>query len=491
MRLRLRLEPGSMRLWLGGLWRRRRLASRQPAQDLVEFGVIVAAVSILGIAGLNVLGRAEEGYFIPLSSVLAPQAPVGTDDVVHPTVVNIHCTPTTVTLPGTTSCTFTVTDNWPTRRTWPQGTVQLAVNGGIGSISCTLVRDTSSSDPAQSTCPPVSWTPDRSNIPSASLSAHYAPGDGTHAASTSNPPQTIVVQVQVTAAFTTPPGQTTPCWNPLGIFPGSPEQVEVGHPLICHVTVKDSLGQLYPSTPVTVSEVANPPDGEWFSCFTNNNRSAYTQCNPAGHSFSGTTDTNGELTFVYRHYYDTLSTTVADTLTTSTSYSGSSQTHVVTIAPATATHRHLTETLVKCSSFVSTGGQFTWTSRSGLVVESDVQLVGPAGVSIVTCTIAVYDSDPSYTTGNPDIEDGYSPSGLVTLKDDVGQVFGSSCALKPGNAIGPPYLPLQISALPDYASACPITFSISGAHKLTASYAGDTAGEHNPSSSPQIDADFP
>jgi len=338
----------------------------------------------------------------------------------------------------------------------------------------------------------VSWTPDTSNIPSASLSAHYVPGDGTHAASTSDP-KTIVVRLQVTAAFTTPPGQTTPCWNPLGIFPGSPEQVEVGHPLICHVTVKDSMGQVYASTPVTVSEVANPAGGQpFFSCFTNNNRSAYTQCNPAGPSFSGTTDINGEMTFVYRRYYDTLSSTVADTLTTSTTYSGSSQTHVVTIAPATAAHKHLTETLVKCLSNVPAGGQAIWTSTtSGLAVESDNRLVGPAGVSTVTCTIVVYDSDPVYTTGNPDIEDGYSPSGLVTLKDDVGLVFGPPCALRPGNAIGPPYLPLQFSALPDYASACAITFSISGAYKLTASYAGDTAGEHNPSSSPQIDADFP
>src|SRR6266851_4881480 len=95
MRLWLLPLQRSMRVWPRSLWRHRRLASRQPAQDLVEFGLIVAAVSILGIAGLNVLGRAEEGYFIPLASTLAPQAPVGTDDVVHPTVVTINCTPTT------------------------------------------------------------------------------------------------------------------------------------------------------------------------------------------------------------------------------------------------------------------------------------------------------------------------------------------------------------------------------------------------------------
>src|SRR5438309_11135058 len=104
----------SMRVWPRSLWRRRRLASRQPAQDLVEFGLIVAAVSILGIAGLNVLGRAEEGYFIPLASTLAPQAPVVTDDVVHPTTEQIHCMPTSVvaTVPSNLSCSFTVADAW-------------------------------------------------------------------------------------------------------------------------------------------------------------------------------------------------------------------------------------------------------------------------------------------------------------------------------------------------------------------------------------------
>ena len=466
----------------------RLFSRRQAAQTLVEFGLIVAALSLVGMAGLHVLGRAEENYFIPLGTSLAPQAPSGTDDVVHPTVVTISCTPTTVTLPGTASCTFTVTDNWQTRRSWPQGIVQLGVNGVAGGISCTLLQDTSSSDPARSTCPPVQWTPGIANIPSAILSAHYVPGDGTHAAPSTDPSQTIAVRVQVTAAFTAPAGQTTPCWNPFAIFPGAPEKVEVGHPLICHLTVKDSLGQLYPGTPVTVSEAANPAGGlPFFSCFTSNNRSAYSQCNPAGSVFSGTTDTNGELTFVYRRYYDSLSVVVADALTaTATSYAGSSQAHVVTVAPATL--RHSTETLVECLSYVPAGAQATWTSRSGLVVKSDVQLTGPPAATL-SCIALVFDNDPVYTTGNPDTEDGYSPSGVVSLKDDVGKVY-ASCPLSPGNPVGPPYLAQQISALPDYASACTLTFPIAGDHPLTAYYAGDSSGEHAASASQTIDADF-
>ena len=111
-------------------WKRRWLGLRHPAQNLVEFGIAVAAVSVFGLAGLNVLGRAEEGYFIPLAQSLAPQAPSGTDDVVHPTLVTINCAPTTVIIGNSTTCAFTVKDNWTNKRTWPQGTVQLYLGGG-------------------------------------------------------------------------------------------------------------------------------------------------------------------------------------------------------------------------------------------------------------------------------------------------------------------------------------------------------------------------
>ena len=96
--------------WLDWLTPRR----RRTGQGVVEFGLIVVGVAIVGIAGLTVLGRAEEGYFIPLAQTLAPTAPVGTDDVVHPTNVTINCSPAIVMAGGSTSisCTSTVRDAW-------------------------------------------------------------------------------------------------------------------------------------------------------------------------------------------------------------------------------------------------------------------------------------------------------------------------------------------------------------------------------------------
>src|SRR5947209_748516 len=183
------------------------LPRRQAAQNLVEFGLIVAAVSILGVAGLQVLGRAEENYFIPLASNLAPRAPQGSDDVVHPTTVTITCAPTTVVVLLSTTCSFTVRDAWTTKRTWPQGTIHLLVDTLDTGTSCALAQDTSGGDSAFSKCS-LQWWPAAANVPSATLTAHFVPSDGTHASPQSDPSQTVAVEQRVNVAFTPPAGHT-------------------------------------------------------------------------------------------------------------------------------------------------------------------------------------------------------------------------------------------------------------------------------------------
>ncbi|TME30736.1 MAG: hypothetical protein E6I75_20000, partial [Chloroflexi bacterium] len=286
-------------------WKRRWLGLRHPAQNLVEFGIAVAAVSVFGLAGLNMLGRAEEGYFIPLAASLAPQAPSGTDDVMHPTQVTISCSPTTVIVGNPTTCAFTVRDAWTNKRTWPQGSIALYLGTPPGSptgVTCTLVQDTSSGDGALSKCS-VNWSPTISNVPSATLLAHYVPSDGAHAAPTTDPSQTLTVRELPTVTFAPIAGHTTACFDPNNGYAGSPEKVEIGHPIICHLTVTNSGGSIA-NTPVQVSgSLADAGGTPHFSCFTNNNRTALAACNPEGPSFSGNTDATGQLTFVYRRYY--------------------------------------------------------------------------------------------------------------------------------------------------------------------------------------------
>ena len=479
---------------------RQQQGRRQAAQNLVEFGLIVAAVSILGMAGLQVLGRAEENYFVPLSRGLAPQAPVGTDDVVHPTRVTIDCTPTTVIVGNQATCTFTVSDTWPTKRTWPRGDVQLLVNGAATGIACSLAQDTSTGDAALGKCV-VSWPPAVSNVPSAVLAAHYVPNDGAHAAPTTDPSETLTVQQQVILTFTPGAGQTTACWNTEGPIGGDPEAVEVGHPIVCHLTVTDQHGNPVPSTPVQVSEVTSAPGGQpFFSCFTNGTRSLYySQCSPAAATFVGTTNASGQLTFVYRRYYDALASTLTDTFTASSiAYPASpTVTHAIKIVPPVA-GPHPTELVVRCYSNVN-GSPASWVSGLGLTVESDTGLQGRNG-DTVPCAAAVFDVDPTnvYRTSNLDGEDAYSPSGWVYWLDDQGHPViddtghPAACQLNWGNSIGAPYLPLQVNGLPDYAATCTVRLKPTGDHTLTAHYDGNSAPypAHSSSVSRPLSSDF-
>lgn len=475
---------------------------RQRAQNLVEFGLAVAVVSILGMAGMNVLGRAELGYFVPLSNKLAPQAPVGTNDVVHPTQVTIACSPLTVTVGNSTTCVLTVKDAWNVKRSWPQGSIGLMVNTADSHVACALVQDTSTGDPAQSKCS-LTWSPALANVPSATLVGHYAPSDGGHGPSDS-PNQNITVKTLPTVTFTATSGHTTGCWDANAVF-ASAEQVENGHPIICHITVSDSSGPVA-GTPIQVSGTLTDMGTPYFSCFTNNNRAAYTSCNAAGSPFLGNTDATGQLTFVYRRYYASLSASVTETFTASaTAYPGASGSHSVTIAPpnvvATQTAGHWTDMAVHCTTNVPSGAQTSWLARSGLTLESDVHLTGTSATA-VTCRIVVIDTDPqnAYTTGNIDNQDAYSPYGTVLWFDELtNPVLNASggnaqCSLTPGNTLGLPYVPLQLNGLPDYASTCSVTMSLSGHHTLTAQYNGEPIPYphgHRPVLSKAIDSDFP
>ena len=485
-----------MRLWLRALFGFG-LPRRQAAQNLVEFGLIVAAVSILGVAGLQVLGRAEENYFIPLASNLAPRAPQGSDDVVHPTTVTITCAPTTVVVLLSTTCSFTVRDAWTTKRTWPQGTIHLLVDTLDTGTSCALAQDTSGGDSAFSKCS-LQWWPAAANAPSATLTAHFVPSDGTHASPQSDPSQTVAVEQRVNVAFTPPAGQTTSCWNPAIVIAGQPETVEIGHPILCHLTVTDPLGNVVSNTPVNVTEAVVPSDSglAFFSCFTNSNRSLYTQCNAAAPTFTGNTDATGQLTFVYRRYYDALVSAVRDTFTaTATAYTNSTATHQIKIVRPTA-GPHATDMVVHCDSDVN--GSVSWVANSGLSVRSDTAMQGRNN-ELVTCRAVVFDVDPTnvYISDNLDTEDAFAPSGWVYWVDEHGQQVldqagqPAACAMSMGNPLGT-YLPYQVHGLPNYASTCSVTFKFSGDHTITAHYDGEPGPNpaHKPAASRQISLDF-
>jgi hypothetical protein len=469
---------------------------RQAAQNFVEFGLIVAAVAIVGMLGLQVLGGAEEGYFIPLASGLAPRAPVGSDDVVHPTTVQIACTPTTVIVGNQATCTFSVSDAWSVKRAWPRGQVDLYVNDAPTGTSCSLVQDTSTGDAALGKCA-VTWSPAVANVPSAKLAAHYVANDGAHTAPTTDPFQMETVQQQVVIRFA-PSVQPTACWNPVALVNGDPEAVEIGHPMYCHLKVTDPQGSPVAGTPIQVSSGLGLSDGgtPFFSCWTNGDQSVYSGC-PVSQTFVRNTDTNGELAFVYRRYYGALASTVTETFTaSSTAYPASPPaSHAVRVAPLIPGDDHHTDMVVHCYSNLS-GSPASWVSGLGLTVQSDTGLQG-SGVQIVVCSVVVFDVDPTnvYRSGNLDAEDAFSPAGWVYWVDDQGHPVmnaatqPASCPLQWGNSVGDPYLRLQVNGLPDYASTCTVALKLSGAENIQANYNGNP-GVHLPTSSKPINIDF-
>jgi Flp pilus assembly pilin Flp len=67
---------------------------RQKAQDLVEYGLIVAVLAVVGIISLNTFGSAQAGYFAGLGPNLAPATVTTLGEVRHSTVTTIQtCAP--------------------------------------------------------------------------------------------------------------------------------------------------------------------------------------------------------------------------------------------------------------------------------------------------------------------------------------------------------------------------------------------------------------
>jgi Flp pilus assembly pilin Flp len=87
-----------------------RIRHRHSAQDLVEYGLIVAVVAVIGVIGLSTFGAAQAGYFGGLQSNLAPTV-ARTGNVRHRTTLTLQpCTPQPPTAGTTVYCDIVVQD---------------------------------------------------------------------------------------------------------------------------------------------------------------------------------------------------------------------------------------------------------------------------------------------------------------------------------------------------------------------------------------------
>jgi hypothetical protein len=318
----------------------------------------------------------------------------------------------------------------------------------------------------------------------------YENPDGAHAAPPPPyPSQTLTIQQVVNIAFSRAPGQSTDCWNPLGVYP-QPEWVEIGHPIFCHVTVTDSAGPVA-NTTISVSDNVGSIGGTpWYSCLGRS-------CAKA-HTFTGNTDSNGHLTFSFRPYMDALGGNASTTFTAvSVDYPSSAPaTHAVTITPPADAHE--IDMVVHClppKPPIST----SWTSNDGLSVKSDTTVAGSSSTTSVQCIVVVFDTNPTnaYSGGNLDDEDAFTPIGAVSWFDSLGNPIDdtsdkpASCQLNAGNSLGTPYLPQQVFGLPEYAASCSVLLKPPTKDKTVfANYTGDPGGAHKSGTSHAIAFDF-
>jgi hypothetical protein len=478
---------------------------------LVEFGVSIAAVAFVALLGFHALGAAQSAYWGgTVQAALAQPTPVA-GDFIHPTQVSGNCTPTALIAeqPNTLTCNIAVADTWHNNLTAPRGQVSIQIDALPPLATCAALTPNGGGQPYSTCSFSPSWTPSQSDagVPH-TLVASYLPDStdgGRHAPSALNPPEAITVSI--TIAFTPDSSHATPCWNPYSI-PGftQADQVEVGHPVICHVLVSYGPGHPVSNTAVQVyeSSVTGVPGTPYFSCFTHNNVSQLATCNNAGPTFIGNTgDVSsghpGELWFVYRRYYDALVSAAQVTFTAATMgfTNNASATHQISVEPPIA-GTHTSDLVVDCPTNVTS--TTSWLAANGQTVKSDTQLTGLAG-SPVTCTVVVFDSSqPFYAGGNPDEEDLYSPAGTVAWFDannnpvnDI--VTGkNTCTLSSalGNAL-PAFKQVQLHGLPSESSGCSMTFSFSGTHTLIPSYVPEPAPRmgHTPKTGLQIATNFP
>src|SRR5690348_11373404 len=155
---------------------RNALARRQPAQNVIEYGLIIAALVLAAVVAANVLSGSESNYFTNLlGPVLAPTpssfdplpaTPVsGATSTPTPTVIpggptatptptatpdpgkrnsttSLNCTPTSGTIPSSSplqvSCTVTVTNAGGTGQT-ATGSVNLSSSGNGTFSACSLI----------------------------------------------------------------------------------------------------------------------------------------------------------------------------------------------------------------------------------------------------------------------------------------------------------------------------------------------------------------
>jgi Flp pilus assembly pilin Flp len=437
---------------------------RQRGQDMLEYGLIAAAVAFVALVGFNALGAAQQAYWTGVSANLNPPPP-GQGNFIHPTSTVISgsgcVSGTTFYVNQQLSCTATITDVFTSGANTPLGTLTWTLDGAPFRTPCTMTNYTA--NPFW-TCP-LTYTWPVAAVGTHVLSASYTPSDN-HAPSVQAPPGLTFIILGLNFNFT--------CNNPwnqsLGTAPPAASiSVAVGEPLFCTLTVTDNLGNPGP-TGLAVNVTAAPGAGiPYFACYTDDDPTSAGQhsaadatmqsgvsnaggCMPTkgqpytcqivaatgglcANDYSSTSVWSGAncpaptCSFVYRRNYDdTGSYSSSDVLTATAPSLGLSNQS----APISISLRSMgpvaTVAVLQCdktSTYVTGTGSI---GVRGVSVSSDVQLTKNQDNPLqIACSTAVVDAGRNTAFDYPmcvppldlhcdiDAEQAHSPLGQVTL----------------------------------------------------------------------------
>jgi hypothetical protein len=494
------------------------LLRRQHGQGVVEYGLIAASLAFVGAVGFNALAGNEKTYLqnFPKNGPV-PAAP---GSLLHPTQISaLTCSSPSwpnVVINDTITCnTPTVTDVFsnPSDLHSPGGVINYyrSASPPVVVASCTLAPVTGST----SRCPSasVAWAVTDASLADGSgrtLVAQYevvGPTATNHLGAATNTVSFIVEPLlKFTAAapgFGVPPPapphgflnpNTDYCINYDTSLSDMPNNVEVGHPLLCTVQVTDlTHGGWYAGQPVTWKANSGSGNQDFLSCNTASGTNlapmfTLNQC-PASPSLQCTTDTNGKCSVVYRRL-NTPSAKVVDAITTTSTLTisalGQSATNPAVNVHAAAPHN--ATVLINCGAPKTPNVTFPPPGSAALRqaifnVTSAVNVhIPPASV---TCTATAIDTDANTALDcyagppagcvvktNPDQHNAHPPVGQITWTWG-GQVGPPpTCWLfQVGNFAG-----YQAPGQTPFASSCQNTlnFSPGGDTTLTASYSGPT-----------------
>lgn len=496
---------------LRSLARRRLSSHRRRGQGLVEYGAVAAALTLVGLLGLQAITNAQVAYFEGLPMVSVPPSAPGA--LLHLTTLDVDpskCVPNPVAVSQPIRCTgMVVRDIYDVTsdRLTPTGDLDLFVDGNTSRIDhCTL--DMPLSD-RNSCSQGLTWTPTATDglTPNHTLTIAYSCSQQSASTSSCDNRATsnhlassvpIAVTIAKGVAFSAPTCVQTgvDAWASK-----NPPQVELGHPIVCTTTAtnKETGG---PAAGIDIIWNIPPPDASssgagipLLSCATNGDSSKFgpalyasdsgNPCTPAS-SQHCTTDAAGVCRVVYRLTRQASGSQVLEPR---------SQGLVVMTGDGVSVSQFDNLFLVADPP----GPHFAWTWVNCTPKTPNVTVVDPptvlpvrdadfnvtSGISVsgttgsVDCTVTAIDTSPSAALDcsapapyscrantDPDFYDGHSPIGTATV---TWKGQPATCSLNRVDVQPMAAGQLQPPNQTPYASACTVSLTLTGAHGDTGS----------------------